>query len=103
MQPYTLDQAIITGMLFILGILIGMFFLAGGKWKRRYRDEVVRREALETEVEQLRRDGREMESLRNAASRNPAPVADRTTTTSEPYRRVDTDGDGHPDAVIRRP
>ncbi len=103
MQPFTLDQAIITGMLFVLGILIGMFFLAGGKWKRRYRDEVVRRQALETEVEQLRRDGREMESLRHAASRNPAPAADRLTTTSEPYRRVDTDDDGHPDTVIRQP
>jgi hypothetical protein len=53
MQPFTFDQAVIAGLLFILGIFIGMFFLAGGKWKRRYRSEVVERNTLARENERL--------------------------------------------------
>ncbi|HZF43569.1 MAG TPA: hypothetical protein VEZ48_09195 [Sphingomonadaceae bacterium] len=58
MQPFTFDQAIIAGLLFILGIFIGMFFLAGGKWKRRYRAEVVERTALARENERLAAESR---------------------------------------------
>ena len=40
---------VIGGLLFILGLLIGIFMTAGGrrKWKSRYSDEVSRRETLE--------------------------------------------------------
>lgn len=117
MQPFTLDQSIITGMLFLLGILIGMFFLAGGKWKRRYRDEVVRREALDVEVEHLRRDAREREARQRTIVPVPPPVevapapaaAPRNTDMMDepplggPYRKVTPTKDGQPDIVIRRP
>ena len=63
-------------LVFILGLLIGIFFTAGGrrKWKTRYKSEVDRREALEKEHEQRVKDWderekewRERDSLRAAA------------------------------------
>jgi hypothetical protein len=47
--PFTTDQWVILILVFLLGLLIGMWLMAGGKWKRRYREEVTRREALERE------------------------------------------------------
>ena len=47
MIPFTPEQWIIVILIFLLGLFLGMFFLAGPKWKRRYREEVRRREALE--------------------------------------------------------
>ena len=70
MTPFTTDQWIVLILVFLLGLLIGMFMMAGGKWKRRYRDEVRAREELERENERLRRDSREMDSLRGAAARD---------------------------------
>ena len=70
---------VIAGLTFLLGLLIGMFLTAGGrrKWKSRYRDEVGRREALETEHARHRADWderekewRERDSLRTAAVRD---------------------------------
>ena len=67
---------VICGLVFLLGLLIGVFLTAGGrrKWKGRYRDEVTRREALERQHEQHVRDSearekewRERDSLRAAA------------------------------------
>jgi hypothetical protein len=49
-----------------------MALLASPKWKGRYRDEVKRREAVEAENAQLRRDSAEMDSLRHAAAREEA-------------------------------
>ncbi len=49
MTPFTLDQWVILILVFLLGLLIGMWFTSGGKWKRRYKEEVARREALERE------------------------------------------------------
>ncbi|CAA9486610.1 MAG: hypothetical protein AVDCRST_MAG91-323 [uncultured Sphingomonadaceae bacterium] len=110
MEPFTLNQAIVAGLLFLLGLLIGMFLLAGGKWKRRYRDEAVRREALEQENARLGAQLREHESLRHAAAKAPVQstnVHEETrvveTTPVEPYRRVTPTSDGSPDIVIRRP
>ena len=54
----------------MLGLILGMALLASPKWKGRYRDEARRREALEAENEQLRRDARELDSLRQAAVRD---------------------------------
>jgi hypothetical protein len=62
-------------LLFLLGLFFGMFLAAGGKWKRRYRDEVRRREELERDNERLLREHREHESLRHSAVR--APVDER--------------------------
>ena len=72
MQAFSPDQWVVLGMVFLLGIFLGMAFLASPKWKRRYRDEVARREAVEAENAQLRRDAAEMDSLRHAAARDEA-------------------------------
>jgi hypothetical protein len=69
MPAFTPDQWLILLLVFVLGLVLGMALLASPKWKGRYRDEVRRREALEAENEQLRREAREMDSLRQAAAR----------------------------------
>jgi hypothetical protein len=46
MEAFTLDQWLIIALVFLLGLLVGMAFMAGGKWKRLYREEARRREAL---------------------------------------------------------
>ena len=67
---------VIAGLVFLLGVLIGMFLTADGrrKWKGRYRDEVANRESLEgeharqrAEWEEKDKAWRERDSLRTAA------------------------------------
>ena len=67
---------IIAGLVFVLGLLIGMFLTAGGrrKWKSRYKDEVSTRESIEREHAKQRAEWdekdkawRERDSLRTAA------------------------------------
>lgn len=77
MEAFTLDQWLVLLLAFLMGLFLGMAFLAGGKWKRRYRDEVRRREEIEAENAQLRRDHAESESLHRAALKD----ADRRTDT----------------------
>jgi hypothetical protein len=71
----------ICALVFLLGLLIGVFMTAGGrrKWKARYKNEVDRREALERahddrarEWEEREKEWRERDSLRAAATRSPA-------------------------------
>jgi hypothetical protein len=69
MTPFAADQLIVLALTFLLGLLIGMFAMAGGRWKRAYREQVRRTEELEVENNRLRRDEREMESLRHAAAK----------------------------------
>lgn len=82
MEPFTLTQWVIVLLVFFLGLFLGMYFFAGGKWKRRYREEQRLREEyrvenerqyreLREENERLARDSRESESLRAAAARTP--------------------------------
>ena len=59
-------------LIFLFGLVIGMALMAGGKWKRRYRDEVRRREALEAENRKLQANATEMDVLRQAAARDEA-------------------------------
>jgi cell division protein FtsB len=66
---FTNDQWLIVILIFLLGFVVGMALMAGGKWKGRYRDESRRREALEAENKKLRADAREMDTLRGAAAR----------------------------------
>jgi hypothetical protein len=70
----------ICGLVFVLGLLIGIFLTAGGrrKWRTRYDSEVSRRRELEkTHEERVRdweakeKDWRERDSLRDAAARTP--------------------------------
>ena len=72
MASFTPDQWLILALAFVLGLILGMAAMASPKWKGRYREEVARRTALETENQQLRRDAAEMTSLRNAAVRDEA-------------------------------
>ena len=79
-MPYNLindpNVWVIAGLVFVLGLLIGMFLTAGGrrKWKGRYKDEVANREAWEREHAKLKqehdereKEWRERDSLRAAA------------------------------------
>jgi len=70
--PFTTNQWLIVGLVFILGIVVGMILRGGGRWKGAYYEEVRRREALETENRRLTKDSAEMDSLRHAAARDEA-------------------------------
>ena len=76
---------VIAVLVFVLGLLVGMFLTAGGrrKWKGRYKEEADRRQALESEHARHRaewdekeKEWRERDSLRGAAVRD-APRDDR--------------------------
>ncbi|HEX8640762.1 MAG TPA: hypothetical protein VF704_06360 [Allosphingosinicella sp.] len=56
MIAFTLNEWLVVFLAFLLGLILGMFFLASPKWKRRYREEARlrseetrRREELESE------------------------------------------------------
>ena len=56
MEAFSPDQWLILLLAFLLGLILGMAFLASPKWKRRYREEARlraeetrKREALEAE------------------------------------------------------
>jgi uncharacterized membrane-anchored protein YhcB (DUF1043 family) len=77
--PFTQDQWIVVALVFLLGLVVGMILMAGGKWKRRYREEAelrrqeaVRREELEAENRRLSAERIEMDSLRAAAAQDEA-------------------------------
>ena len=53
MDPFTLDQWVMTILAFILGLVLGGYLFASTKWKRRYRDEARRTAELETENKPL--------------------------------------------------
>ena len=70
----------ICGLVFLLGLLIGIFLTAGGrrKWKARYNGEVERRRELEKahdervrDYEAREKEWRERDSLREAAVKSP--------------------------------
>lgn len=86
MIGFTSDQWVILALIFILGLLIGAFLLAGSgrKWKTRYREEARRREDLEKthqdrekEWEEREKEWRERDSLRAAAVKDRTPPPDR--------------------------
>ena len=83
---FTTDQWLIIGLIFLLGIVLGMFLAAGSKWKARYREEVRRSEALEAENKKLRADAGEMDSLRHAAARDEAARREAAAVRAEPVR-----------------
>ena len=70
----------ICALVFLLGLLIGIFLTAGGrrKWKTRYNGEVERRRELEKahdervrDYEAREKEWRERDSLREAARKSP--------------------------------
>jgi hypothetical protein len=62
---------IIYALIFLLGLLVGLFLTAGGrkKWKTRYHDEVERRKVLERDHSEREREWRERDSLKGSATR----------------------------------
>ena len=68
----------ICALVFLLGLLIGVFLTAGGrrKWKTRYKNEVDRREALEKAHAEREKEWRERDSLRAAAIKDPREPGD---------------------------
>lgn len=87
-MTFTPDQWLILLLAFVLGLVLGMALLASPKWKARYREEVAKRQELETEnarlmreyeeaTENNRREAAEMDSLRRAAARDEARHDDR--------------------------
>jgi hypothetical protein len=95
------NQLLIAGLVFLLGLLIGVFLTAGGrrKWKERYTAEVDRRKEVERARDEREKhwtaqekEWRERDSLRGSAVRD-----DRGP------RARDIDGDGVPNAADRRP
>jgi outer membrane murein-binding lipoprotein Lpp len=69
---FTPDQWLIVALVFLLGLVLGAALMAGGKWKRRYREERARCADLEAENKRLQKDSAEMDTLRQAAARDEA-------------------------------
>ncbi len=87
MLTFTTDQWVILGLVFVLGLLVGMWMTSGGrrKWKNRYTEEVEKRRTMERDLKDREahwtareKEWRERETLMGAARR-------------------DRDGDGVPD------
>jgi len=85
MTAFTQDQWIILALVFVLGILLGIFLTAGGrkKWKTRYYDERGRLETREREYNDREthwanqeKEWRERDSLRAAAIKDHGDPAD---------------------------
>ena len=68
MPDFTPDQWLVLGLIFLLGLVVGMILMSGGKWKRRYREEVRRREAIEAENRHLRKEYAQSESNHRTAA-----------------------------------
>ena len=85
MTAFTQDQWIILALVFVLGMLVGVFLTAGGrkKWKTRYYDERTRLETRNREYDDREahwasqeKEWRERDSLRAAAVKGSSTPAD---------------------------
>ena len=72
MTLFSPNQWVILALVFLLGLVVGMAMMAGGKWKRRYKEERARADALEADNRRLEKSSAEMDSLRHAAARDEA-------------------------------
>jgi hypothetical protein len=86
-MTFTTDPNVllIYGLIFLLGLLIGVFLTAGGrrKWRERYNGEFERRRELEKnhaerekEWAEQEKHWRERDSLRTAAIKDPREPGD---------------------------
>ena len=86
-MSFTTDPNVllIYGLIFLLGLLIGVFLTAGGrrKWRERYNSEFERRREIEKSHAEREKDWaekekewRERDSLRTAAIRDPREPGD---------------------------
>ena len=76
MDAFSLDQWLVLLLAFLMGLFLGMAFLAGGKWKRRYKDEVRKREALEAEHRTLRDEHARLDAAHRTPVRDPEVRSD---------------------------
>ena len=67
MEPFTPNQWVVLILVFLLGLLLGMFLLAGNKWKHRYREEKRLREEEVKRREELERHQKHWEAEKIAA------------------------------------
>lgn len=67
MVMFNLGQWVILLLVFFLGLFLGMFVFAGGKWKRRYREEKRLRQEEVVERERLEADRKHWEARELAA------------------------------------
>ena len=87
MTTFTTDQWIIIGLIFFLGLLVGMWMTSGGrrKWKARYNEELTARKSLETRAKEHETSWATREKeLRDEADRREA--AARAAAVSSPCR-----------------
>ena len=86
-MSFTTDPNVllIYGLIFLLGLLIGVFLTAGGrrKWRERYNHELNRRKELEKaqadrerDFEAREKEWRERDALRTAAIKDPREPGD---------------------------
>ena len=87
MSIFTQEQWIIAALIFVLGMLVGLFLTSGGrkKWKTRYYDERKRLEERERAYEDREKhwagqekEWRERDSLRAAAAKDQRDPEDRS-------------------------
>ena len=71
MEAFSPDQWLVLLLAFLLGLFLGMAFLANPKWKRRYRDEARLRTEETRKREALEAERRNWET-RTAAAATPA-------------------------------
>ena len=69
---FTPSQWLIVALIFFLGLVLGAALMAGGKWKRRYKEERARAAELEAENKRLQKEAAQMDSLRHAAAKDEA-------------------------------
>lgn len=79
MLTFTTDQWVILGLVFVLGLLVGMWLTSGGrrKWKARHNEEVEKRRVMERDLKDREnhwatreKEWRERESLLSAGRRD---------------------------------
>ena len=89
MLTFTTDQWVIIALVFVLGLLVGMWLTSGGrrKWKNRYNEELEKRRSLE-------RDLKDRESHWATQEKE---WRQREATLSGPPPARDRDRDGYPD------
>jgi len=99
---FTQDQWLVVALVFVLGMVIGMALLSGGKWKRRYREEQALRKdeakaaderaaILDTENKRLRTENAELTTLRGAAIKSERAQTNRGADAVPPPLEGDPD------------